>query len=64
MRPGPPGRHRERMGRNDCTAPKPQRSAWSIIGIAVGTVLCAGGLLFLGVIVYAYIALSHYASNK
>ena len=59
-----PGSHRGRMGRNDWMPPRPQRSVWNIIGIALGTVLCVGGLLFLGVIVYGYIALSHYASNK
>jgi hypothetical protein len=64
MRLGRPGSHRERMRRNGYPAPKPQRSAWSVIGIALGTLLCVGGLVFLGVMVYAYIALSHFASNK
>ena len=64
MRQARPGSHRERMGRNDHTAPKPQRSVWSIIGIVLGTILCVSGLLFLGLIVFAYIALSHYGSNK
>lgn len=52
------------MGRNGYMAPKPQRSVWSVIGIALGAVLFLAGLLYVGVMVCAFIALSSSASNK
>ena len=52
------------MRRNGHAAPAPQRSVWAVIGIALATLLCIGGLMVLGVTVFFYIALSHYASNK
>lgn len=59
-----PGSHRERMERHRYPAPKPQRSVWTGIGIALVTVLCAGGLLILAGMVLSFMTLSATASNK
>jgi uncharacterized membrane protein len=42
----------------------PERHIWITIGTALAILLGVGGLVVVGVIVFAYIALSHFGSNK
>jgi hypothetical protein len=42
----------------------PERHIWTTIATALAILLGVGGLVAVGVIVFAYIALSHWGSNK
>jgi hypothetical protein len=43
---------------------RPERHIWTTIGTALAILLGVGGLAAVGVIVFAYIALSQFGSNK
>jgi hypothetical protein len=45
-------------------APRPQRSVWSVLGIALAVVLALGGLAVVGGMVLFAVGMSHYGSNK
>lgn len=45
-------------------APRPQRTIWTDIGVVLAVLLCVGGLIVVGCMIFLYIAILSIGSNK